>query len=179
MVSADPPKPRRKNKPQDERFILEHAKEFTFTPDSRLVWSRMSQDYGSEYQMPPDEHRCRSFHIVKDNDGGEVLAADYKPLQARCGKWAMRGAAVCVDCANGADSVKKAVRDLLVAAAPALAGKLIAIALEDKTEAKDSIRAILAVLDRAGIRGGIEVGPDVPGWKAVLEEMMTEDGADG
>jgi hypothetical protein len=173
-----PPRPR-KNRVRDTKFIADHASEMRFTADGLLVWSGKSEDIGSEYQLPPDEQRCHKLSEIRDNDGQPVLGADMQPLVERCPRWVMRRAGMCVQCANGSAAVQNAVRERIVGAADAIVGSLLEIAFNDLVPSADRIRALNSLLDRTGIRPGIEVAPDVKGFQQVLQAMLAEGGDDG
>jgi hypothetical protein len=80
---------------------------------------------------------------------------------------------------RGADGVRTAVRDMMLNASLALAGRMIDDALSDGTAAKDAGQLIKDILDRVGIRGGIEISADTRGWQLVLSDMMGGSGGNG
>lgn len=114
---------------------------------------------------------------VKDDDGGPVLNVDMEALKQRCPNWAMLGAALCVQHAKGSRAVMDEARQMIAGAALALTGQLISDALSAPFPS-DRIKAINSLLDRFGLRGGIEVGPDMPAWRQVMDELAKETGTD-
>lgn len=143
--------------------------------DGLLVWSGLSEDIGSSYQLPPDHLRCTKTRIMHDDDGGEILGKDMQPLRDRCPKWAILNAHMCIDHAQGSQAVQQAVKAKILTAADAIAGALISIAMDEKEKAADRIKAISTLLDRAGIRAGVEISGEIKGWQAVLKNLMEED----
>lgn len=167
---------RRSNTAADKDFIAQAAATGDLKVwDNHLVWSGRTQDLMHPYQVPPDERRCRWMRQMRDDDGNQILDMDHQPLKERCPKWAMLGANICVQHAKGSKAVMDEMRDMLAGAGPALLSQLIHDGLNAVTAA-DRIKAINSALDRFGLRGGIEVGPDMPAWKEIMEELGKETG---
>lgn len=147
--------------------------------DGLLQWSGFTEDIGSPYQVPPDEKRCTYGRILHDDDGGPILDAVGAILKRRCDAWAMIGTGLCIDHANGSAAVQNAARQRILAAADAVVGALTAIALDPEEKATDRIKALNSLLDRAGIRGGIEVNGEIKGFEKVLQILMDEESGRG
>jgi len=179
LPGGTPTRKPRGNSAADKQFIKDAAasRELKIW-EGHLVWSGRSEDLLHPYQVPPDERRCRQLRFMRDDIGGQILDADHNPLKERCPKWAMIGANICVDHAKGRKAVMEEARDIIAGAAPALVTQLIRDALNDSAgaSASDRIKAINSLLDRFGLRGGIEVGPDMPAWREIMEELGKETG---
>lgn len=168
---------RRTNSQEDKVFIEQAAVAGELKAvDGHLIWSGRSEDLLHPYQVPTDERRCRHVRQMKDDLGQPILDVDLNPLKERCPKWAMLGANICVKHAKGSKAVMDEAREMIAGAAPALVGQLIKDALDDShtSSASDRIKAINSLLDRFGLRGGIEVGPDMPAWREIMEELGKE-----
>lgn len=173
-----PPKAKgsRPNRKRDEEFIEDNFSQMRYHPDTgQLIWAGRSEDIGSQYTLPPDRLRCVRKTQVLDNDGRQVLDESHGPLMERCHRWAMRNAGLCTQCAGGNAAVQRAVRERIAGAADVIAGELIAMALNHTVEDATRLRALNSLLDRFGIRAGVELSPDVPGWTEVLKAMMDGD----
>jgi hypothetical protein len=169
----------RSNRPQDKQFIQDAVAAGEIKVwEGHLVWSGRSQDLLHPFQVPPDERRCLWTRQMRDDIGGQILDADRNPLKERCPKWAMIGANICVEHAKGSKAVMEQAREMIAGAAPALVGQLIRDALNngENATASDRIKAINSLLDRFGLRGGIEVGPDMPAWREIMDELGKETG---
>lgn len=115
---------------------------------------------------------------MRDDIGGQILDVDGEPLKERCPNWAMLSAKLCVQHAKGSKAVMEQAREMISGAALALVGQLIKDALSEDLNhtPSDRIKAINSLLDRFGLRGGIEVGPDMPAWREIMDELGKETG---
>lgn len=176
---ADTPRRARSNSQEDKAFIERAAAQGDLRVwEGHLVWSQRTEDMLHPYQVPPDERRCRHMRQMRDDIGGQILDVDHEPLKQRCPNWAMLGANICVPHAKGSKAVMDEARLMIAGAAPALVGQLIKEAFSDSilSSPSDRIKAINSLLDRFGLRGGIEVGPDMPAWREIMDELGKETG---
>jgi hypothetical protein len=99
----------------------------------------------------------------------------------RCTRASIRGGVVCHTHGGALASVKKAAQKRLAMAADPAAAKLIYIALhKPDTEDKDRIKALLAILDRAGIAGAEKIELEIKPWQDVLRRVAgTLEGGSG
>lgn len=180
-VSGDAETPRRArtNTASDKAFIDSAAagRELRVW-EGHLVWSGRTEDLLHPYQVPDDARRCRHLRQMKDDLGQPILDVDHQPLKERCPNWAMLGANICVPHAKGSKAVMDEARMMIAGAAPALVGQLIKEAFSESIAStpSDRIKAINSLLDRFGLRGGIEVGPDMPAWREIMDELGKETG---
>lgn len=171
MENTDKQQPATNRQADHDWIEAQPVSAFKVTADGLLVWKGDSRDLNSQYSAAPDEYRCCKSTPVRDDSGAEVLGADLQPLLRRCVRWAMRRAAMCRECAGGDDMVKRAVKARLLDVADALVGELTELAMDRTIGAGDQIKAINSLLDRAGIRGGVEITPDVPAFERVWKEL--------
>lgn len=172
-----PGRPRRRNTEFDRQFIRNNLTEMRVV-DGLLVWSGRTEDIGSEYHLPPDDLRCTKLRVMHDDDGGQLLNLNMEPLRQRCMKWAIINSHLCIDHAQGSQAVQQAVKAKILTAADAIAGALITIALDPQEKAAERIKAISTLLDRAGIRAGVEISGEIKGWQAVLKTLMDDESGD-
>lgn len=181
VASSAPGRKPRTNSAQDKAFIEQAAVSGELRHwDGHIVWSGKSEDLLHPYQVPTDDRRCRHLRQMKDDLGQPILDVDHHPLKERCPSWAMLGANICVQHAKGSKAVMDEARLMIAGAAPALVGQLIRDALDTSlhANASDRIKAINSLLDRFGLRGGIEVGPDMPAWREIMDELGKETGVE-
>ena len=173
----DPDAPRPANSAGDREFIKAHADQFLHK-DGSLVWSGKSEDIGHPYQLPPPHMRCGTARGIRDDEGGPILDRDLIPLIQRCPNWAMSGADRCVDHAKGSKSVMDKVRERIVSDANVYYSELRRIALDRNASDADRIKAINSMLDRGGLKAGVEVSADKDSW-AELYHMISGEAQDG
>jgi len=70
--------------------------------------------------------------------------------------------------------VKKAAQMRLLAATDLVSARLVRIALDDDEETSDQLRAITAILDRAGIDGKQTVTIEVKPWQEALSALSAK-----
>lgn len=166
-----------RNSKADREFIKAHADQFLHK-DGSLVWSGRAEDIGHPYQLPPPHLRCRAERPMRDDEGGAILDADLAPLIRRCPKWAMTGSDRCVEHAKGSKAVMDLVRERIASDANAYYAELRRIAFDREASDADRIKAINSMLDRGGLKAGVEVSADKDSW-AELYHMITGEGGDG
>ncbi len=132
---------------------------------------------GSPWQIPPEGGRCRGKARVRDAEGNYVLGPDMEPILRPCDKWPIRGAAVCTAHGGSTEKVMMAAKMRLLAAADAITGALIHMAMDNKVPARDRITACNSILDRIGLTPGINVEVEVKPWQALLDRLQKQSGA--
>lgn len=164
----------RKNSAADRAFIgaALRAGELRIDPDLELlVWSGTAEDIGHPFQVPPDGQRCTKTRPVLDSDGGRVLGADLKPLLIQCHHWKVDGGPLCVLHLGGMTAMQAAVKEQIATVAPRLAARLIAVAMSEKTGDKEVISSVNSLLDRIGVRGGLDISTDLAPWQKMLQQI--------
>lgn len=115
--------------------------------------------------VPPDERRCQSRSIGK-----------FSEWQGnRCVALAIKGGKVCNMHGGKLANVKKAAQATLARAALPAAERLVNIALTKRgVSDADRIKAIVQILDRAGVEGRTTVELEIKPWQAVLEGIYAK-----
>jgi hypothetical protein len=172
--------PRYGNSAADREFIDAHVDQFLHK-DGSLVWSGKTEDIGHPYQLPPPHLRCGAERQMRDDEGGKILDRDLNPLVRRCPNWTLAGAERCVDHLKGSKSVMDEVRKRIASDANTYYQALRAIALDTGASDADRIKAINSMLDRGGLKAGIEVSADADSWGALYKMISgeAEDGSSG
>lgn len=150
----------------------------TLDPDSedipfpaKLRWEGVEDDQ-SPWKIPPPGKRCVGKAFIRDPDGDYILDKHNNRLMRPCWRWPIRGATVCLVHGGGVQRTKKAAIERMALALDAVTGALIKIALNNESADKDRISAINSILDRVGVRGGMEVDIKDPGYLDVLKGLF-------
>lgn len=114
------------------------------------------------YEHDDDEHR--KGDPILDYDG----ARQYRP----CLAWAANGTEHCVAHGGNAPSAINAARRGMALATPNAFEVLRLIAEDERAPWDSRIKAASGILDRAGVRAGIEIGLEAPKWQGVLAKMF-------
>lgn len=170
--------PRALNTAADRDFIQANVDQFLHR-DGSLIWSGKSEDIGHPSQLPPPELRCSTERQLRDDEGGNILDRDLNPLIRRCPNWAIRGGDRCVDHLKGSKAVMDEVRKRIAADANAFYGELRRIALNPHSEDADRIRALNSLLDRGGLKAGVEISADTDSWAAIYAKITAQEAQDG
>lgn len=169
------------NAPKDADWIAKHLAELVPIDDDEDVpfgvktrWSGLAEDAGSEFQIPPDQKRCVGEAFIRDAEGRRILDAEGKLLTRPCSGWRMRGSTVCFKHGGGTEASLNAAKRRLVAAVDPAIGHLVNILVAPTTETTDRLKAIAQILDRSGLRGGVELNVSNPEWQGMLKELFTD-----
>lgn len=116
-------------------------------------------------RVPPDHIRCRA-----------IIHSKTSPWRGnQCCNSKMKGAPVCKFHGGTLPNVRKAAARRLTLAAVEAADRLVHIALYKKNvEDRDRIKAILAILDRAGVEGKTTVEIEIKPWQRILQAVYSE-----
>lgn len=116
--------------------------------------------------VPPTEKRCQARAIGK-----------FSEWQGnRCTMMAIKGGKVCRTHGGKLTNVRKAAANALAMAALPAAQRLIHIALKKRGVAdSDRIKAIIQILDRAGVEGRQTIELEIKPWQEVLERVYQKD----
>lgn len=172
------------NIPADDAFIewmQEHGKLEVYDPGTddnalpfaaKIRYTGKRDDEGSPWLIPPNSKRCNGRAYVRDDDGDYIVDLDGERIMRPCYNWPMRGMTVCLYHGGGVQRVKRKAVERLVSALDAASGALIKIALDEKVDPKVRIQAIKEIMDRVGVRGGVEVDVQAPGYLDVLRDLF-------
>jgi hypothetical protein len=139
--------------------------------------------FESFWRGKPTDRRCNGTAYIRDMRGSYVVDCEWERLRRPCLARPASGAVICH--AHGAKIpvVKAAAQRVLAQASEVVALRLVGLTayadeMQNPIDHKDRISASNSVLDRVGIKGGIEVEVTTPGFKKVMETMFGDDSAD-
>ena len=155
-------------------LIGDDEQDIPFGALKRWTGNPEDQTQVSYWKLPPEGSRCAGKAKIRDERGRPIIDSNNEILMRPCTKWPILGSTVCVHHGGGVKTVKQAAHMRLLAAADHLIGQLIAIAADNKIDAKARVMAINSALDRAGVKGTIEITVDVPKYKEMLAGMFGE-----
>lgn len=133
-------------------------------------------NYDSFWRLPLPERRCKHKAFVRDQTGHYIIDKDGNKLRRACSRPAIRGADVCYNHGGGIPAVKQKAQMRLLQAADEMISNLLHIATNPMMDGKVRVQAINSALDRAGIRGGVEVDITLPQWQKGLKELFEKNG---
>jgi hypothetical protein len=120
--------------------------------------------------------KCNAPAYIRDQRGGYVVDAEWQRLRRQCVSRPARGANVCYAHGSQIPVVKAAAQRRLAEASEVIAMRLINMTdPKEMEDAKVRLGAINSALDRAGIKGTVEVEITTPGFQRVLEKMFGAD----
>ena len=151
--------------------IAEDEKDVPF--GARLRYTGNAEDDGHSWQLPPDDKRCHGLAKVRDGEGRWITDSKNQLIMRPCLKWPIKGGTVCVEHGGGVENVRKAAQMRLLSAADSLIGALISIGLDSKADPKARVQAINSALDRAGVKGTIDLRVEVPQYQQMLKDLFS------
>ncbi len=187
------------NTKPDQAWIAEMLKDGSLreadqtTKPKNFYWDVLYQWDGDNDEVNPDffevfrlpqranpPRKCTGTAYIRDHRGGYVADVNWKRLTRQCIGRPAVGMTVCHVHGAEVPIVRAAAQRRLAEASEIVAERLIGLTgTEDENgnmiEHKDRISASNSVLDRAGIKGGMEVEITTPGFKRVLDGMFTDD----
>jgi hypothetical protein len=127
--------------------------------------------------------RCNGTAYIRDMRGGYIIDCEWERLKRPCLNRPAKGTVVCHSHGAKIPQVRAAAQRVLAEAAEVVALRLVGLTdfadeKENPIAHKDRISASNSVLDRAGVKGGVEVEITTPGYKKVMDLMFTDDSAD-
>lgn len=178
-----PPPGRSGNTKQDREWIEKMTERGLLEPigesetdvpfGAMLRFTGKPEDDGHSWQLPPDDRRCHGLAKIRDGEGRWITDNNNLVLMRPCFKWPIRGGTVCVEHGGGIEKVKMAAQMRLLSAADSLIGALIAIGIDNKADPKARVQAINSALDRAGVKGTIDLRVEIPQYQQMLKEMFS------
>lgn len=183
------------NAPCDRDWIVEIGDDLTkIDPNSLgddIFWDVALRFEGYASEVDPEffeyyrrgSRKCSGTAYIRDERGGYILDWDDVRLTRPCLAPPMHGSAVCHKHGGETAHIKNAARNRLDRAAEMAANTLIVLAqphTEDGELVEQNVRlkAANSVLDRVGIKPGVEVEVQIPGYKKVLQDLFSDDNAD-
>jgi hypothetical protein len=139
--------------------------------DGLLQWQGTEEEIGNTWVLPPQERRCTAKAAVRDEDGHYVIHKDGHRVTRPCLRWPMRGSNVCMVHGGGTQASRARAQERLQAAAERASGILVKIALDEGTPIKQRLRALEGILDRTGIRSGVDIALETKKYQDVWDEI--------
>lgn len=151
-----------------------------FLYDVHYMWDGYADEINPDFFEPfrrGVDFRCTGTAYVRDAAGMYIVDLDWQQIKRPCLNPPMRGTTVCQAHGGKVPVVVAAAKRRLAEASEVVALRLIG--LTGSTDAdnnfidhKDRISAANSVLDRAGIKGGMEVEITGTGFERVLGELF-------
>lgn len=143
---------------------------------AKLMYAGDGDSDDSPWKIPPPGKRCNGRAYVRDEDGDYIVDKNRNRIMRPCWNWPIRGGKVCLFHGGGVVRVRKAAIERMASALDAASGALIKIALNENEESKVRVQAINSIMDRVGVRGGVEVDLKDPGYLDVLKGFFERSG---
>jgi hypothetical protein len=123
-----------------------------------------------------ESRKCNGTAYIRDMRGGYIVDAEWERLRRPCLARPARGTVVCHSHGAKIPQVVASAKRVLAEASEIVALRLVGMTAE-RFDGDEKVRlgAINSVLDRAGVKAGVEVEITTPGYKKVLEEMFGDD----
>ncbi len=152
-----------------------------FLYDIQFQWegyaSEVNIDFFESFWVgKPGDNRCNGTAYIRDMRGSYIVDCEWQRLTRPCLNRPARGTVVCH--AHGAriPAVKAAAQRVIAEASEVVALRLVGMTDPvGEMDSKVRLNAINSVLDRAGIKGGVEVEVTMPGYKQVLADLFGDD----
>lgn len=152
-----------------------------FLYDTLYQWEGYADEvnlefFNSFWRGKPEDSRCNGTAYIRDMRGAYIVDCEWQRLTRPCLNRPARGTVVCH--AHGAKipAVKAAAQRVIAEASEIVALRLVGLTdPRDEEDSKVRLGAINSVLDRAGIKGGVEVEVTMPGFKRVMMDLFGDD----
>lgn len=174
----------------DQAFLSDEAESLLpltnkpddFPWDVELQWQGHVDELDPEYwnQFRRGTRECSGISYVRDARGGYIVDLELIRLQRPCLAAPLNGAQICQKHGGQVASVREAAQRRLSHAAEKAANTLITLTdpkdeLGEPVEQNVRVKAANSVLDRAGVKAGVDLEVTIPGYKDVLQQMFGDD----
>lgn len=159
-----------------------------FLYDTLYQWDGYADEvnidfFESFWRGSPDDRRCNGTAYIRDMRGSYIVDCEWERLRRPCLGRPAKGTVVCHSHGAKIPQVKAAAQRVIAEASEVVALRLVGLTsfADEKNvpiDHKNRIAAANSVLDRAGVKGNVEVEVTVPGFKKVLEKMFGDDSAE-
>lgn len=147
--------------------------------DVELQWDGHVEELDPDWFTPylrGDRH-CTGVAYIRDGRGGYIIDLEGIRLQRPCLAIPMLGSMVCQKHGGQLGHVREAAKVRLTHAAEKAANTLITLTdprdeLNEIVDQKVRVQAANSVLDRVGVKAGVDVEVTVPGYKNVVEKLF-------
>jgi hypothetical protein len=129
-------------------------------------------------------NRCQGRSVIRYKDdvyqgrerihkrGEPILDEDYARQYRPCEGWGAHGTNYCANHGGNASQVINAAKRTLALSADDAAALFVEIAKDARVPFETRIKAAVQILDRVGMRGGVDVSLETPGWQKLLGSMF-------
>lgn len=138
---------------------------------ARMRYTGDPEAEGSPWQIPPDGARCKGKSYIRDSEGAYIIGPDGQRLRRPCLQWPIKGGSVCTRHGGGVPRVLEAAKRRLLESADVVTGALVRMATDPKVAPKDRISACNSILDRIGVKAGVDVSVEVKPWQDLLNKL--------
>lgn len=156
-----------------------------FLYDINYQWTGYADEVNVEFFLAfaRGERRCTGTAYIRDASGQYIVDAEWERLTRPCLRSPGKGTVVCTSHGSKIPQVRAAAERRLAEAADVVAARLINltdVADEHRLPIDPSVRvkAANSVLDRAGIKGGVDVEVQLPGYKKALADLFGVDASE-
>lgn len=132
----------------------------------------------------PDEPRnrrvkCKGRTVIRyQHDEGDhrkgdpILDEEYARQYRPCAAWAANGTEHCTAHGGATPAAIAAAKRTIALATPNAADVLQRLLNDERVPPETRLKAATQLLDRGGIRTGIDVSVDTPGWQQLMADMF-------
>lgn len=158
-----------------------------FLYDVIYQWDGLSEEVNPDFfefyrpaNTKQEQRKCVAPAYIRDHRGGYVVDSDWVRIRRQCLARPAVGTNVCHSHGANIPAVKAAAAQRLAEASEIVALRLIGLTdvadeMGTPVEHKNRIAASNSVLDRAGVKGSVEVEITTPGYQKVMEKMFGDD----
>lgn len=118
------------------------------------------------------EHDVREGKELIHRKGDPILDEDYARQYRPCIAWAANGTDYCSAHGGTTPAAINTAKRTIALATPNAAEVLQRIALDERQPASERIKAAVQLLDRGGVRPGVDVSLETPGYMQVLNKLF-------
>lgn len=150
--------------------------------------SNASSRVGDSVALPsmPRNHRnqCKGRTVIRWEDNGKspdgilhrrgdpILNEDGARQYRPCQGWGANGTDYCAAHGGSAPQTIAAAKRQLALSADDVSRTLIQIAADERIPPETRVKAAAQILDRVGIRLGVDINMEVPGWQKLIGRMF-------
>jgi hypothetical protein len=139
---------------------------------AKYRWLFLQEELEEEFFKSKSANPCEARSYIRDRDGRYILDADNAVLTRPCMRDAIRGSHVCYNHGGSLPATKRAARARLEGTSDLVVERLLAIAMDAEADPKVVVAACNSLLDRAGVKGGMDIDITGPGWQAGLRDLL-------
>jgi hypothetical protein len=126
---------------------------------------------GSPWVIPPEGGRCRGKAYLRDGEGNYVYDEKGRRIRRPCLNWPIKGGPVCIPHGGGVPRVLAAAKMRLLESADVVTAALVKMATDNTIDPKARIQACNSILDRIGVKAGVDVTVEVKPWQDLLQKL--------